>query len=47
MHVLNGLKMAEIGARMDLYDNPMRHWLNRFNIRGVKELKKVSEPDSC
>jgi transposase len=38
MHALEGLKAPEIGARMDLCGATVRHWLKRFNERGLEGL---------
>jgi transposase len=40
VHALGGLKAEEIAARMDLCANTVRHWLNRFNARGLKGLEE-------
>jgi transposase len=40
MHALEGLKAAEIGARMDLCGATVRHWLKRFNARGLQGLEE-------
>jgi transposase len=40
VHALDGLKAPEISARMDLCANTVRHWLNRFNARGVDGLEE-------
>jgi transposase len=36
VHAMSGLKAEEIATRMDLCGNTVRHWLNRFNARGLK-----------
>ena len=36
LHALEGLKAPEIGARMDLGGVTVRHWLKRFNARGLQ-----------
>src|SRR3982750_4844605 len=36
----DGLKAEEIATRMDLCGNTVRHWLNRFNARGLEGLKE-------
>jgi transposase len=38
MHALEGLKAPEIGARMGLCGATGRHWLKRFNARGLEGL---------
>ena len=38
LHALEGLKAPEIGARMGLCGAPVRHWLKRFNARGLQGL---------
>ena len=38
MHALAGLKAPEIGTRMALCGATVRHWLKRFNARGLKGL---------
>jgi transposase len=40
MHALEGLKAPEIGARMDLCGATVRHWLKRFNARGLRGLEE-------
>jgi transposase len=35
-----GLKAPEIGARMDLCGATVRHWLKRFNARGLQGLEE-------
>jgi transposase len=40
VHAMSGLKAEEIAARMDLCGNTVRHWLNRFNGRGIKGLEE-------
>ena len=40
MHALEGLKAPEIGARMDLRGATVRHWLKRFNARGLQGLEE-------
>ena len=37
---LEGLKAPEISARMDLCGATVRHWLKRFNARGLKGLEE-------
>ena len=39
-HALGGLKAPEISARMDLCGATVRHWLKRFNARGLEGLKE-------
>ena len=36
MHALEGLKAPEICTRMDLCGATVRHWLKRFNARGLQ-----------
>jgi transposase len=38
LHALEGLKAPEIGARMGLCGATVRHWLKRFNARGLEGL---------
>ena len=38
VHALEGLKAPEIGARMELCGATVRHWLKRFNARGLQGL---------
>ncbi len=40
LHAVDGLSAPEIAARMDLCGNTVRHWLNRFNARGLDGLKE-------
>jgi transposase len=40
VHALGGLKAEEIATRMDLCGNTVRHWLTRFNARGLKGLEQ-------
>src|SRR4029453_15659906 len=40
MHALEGLKAPEIGARMELCGATVRHWLKRFNTRGLEGLEE-------
>ena len=40
VHALEGLKAPEIGARMDLCGATVRHWLKRFNARGLQGLEE-------
>jgi transposase len=40
VHALNGLKAEEIATRMELCGNTVRHWLNRFNARGLTGLEE-------
>src|SRR3954470_10596259 len=40
VHALGGLKAEEIATRMDLCGNTVRHWLTRFNARGLKRLEQ-------
>ena len=39
-HALEGLKAPEIGARMGLCGATVRHWLKRFNARGLQGLNE-------
>ena len=38
VHAMDGVKAEEIATRMDLCGNTVRHWLNRFNARGLDRL---------
>jgi transposase len=40
MHGLDGLKVPEISARMGLCGATVRHWLKRFNARGLHGLEE-------
>src|SRR3982751_6313717 len=40
VHALEGLKAPEISARMDLCGKTVRHWLKRFNARGLPGLEE-------
>jgi transposase len=40
MHALEGQKAPEIGARMGLGGVTVRHWLKRFNARGLEGLEE-------
>jgi transposase len=40
VHALEGLKAPEIGARMGLCGATVRHWLERFNARGLRGLEE-------
>jgi transposase len=40
LHALDGLKAPDIGARMDLCGATVRHWLKRFNARGLPGLEE-------
>ena len=40
VHALGGLKAEEIASRMDLCGNTVRHWINRFNARGLPGLEE-------
>ena len=40
LHALEGLKAPEISARMDLCGATVRHWLKRFNARGLPGLEE-------
>jgi transposase len=40
LHALAGLKAPEISARMDLCGATVRHWLKRFNARGLQGLEE-------
>ena len=40
VHALGGLKAEQIATRMDLCGNTVRHWLNRFNARGLQGLEE-------
>jgi transposase len=39
-HALEGLEAPEIGARMGLCGATVRHWLKRFNARGLPGLEE-------
>ena len=40
LHALEGLRAPEIGARMGLCGATVRHWLKRFNARGLDGLEE-------
>ena len=40
LQALAGLKAPEIGARMNLGGVTVRHWLKRFNARGLQGLEE-------
>ena len=40
LHALEGLKAPEISARMNLCGATVRHWLKRFNARGMQGLEE-------
>ena len=40
LHALDGLKVPEISARMDLCGATVGHWLKRFNARGLQGLEE-------
>ena len=40
VHALEGLKAPEISARMDLCGATVRHWLKRFDARGLEGLRE-------
>ena len=40
LQALEGLKAPEISARMDLCGATVRHWLKRFNARGLQGLEE-------
>src|SRR5689334_9046230 len=40
LHALEGLKAPEISAHMDLWGATRRHWLKRFNARGLEGLEE-------
>src|SRR5215210_781113 len=40
LHALEGLKAPEIRARMGLCGATVRHWLKRFNARGLQGLEE-------
>ena len=40
LHAREGLKAPGIGARMDLCGATVRHWLERFNARGLHGLEE-------
>jgi len=50
VHALEGLKAPEIGARMGLCGATVRHWLKRFNARGLQGLEedvRTGRPPTC
>ena len=40
LHALDGLKATEISVRMGLCGATVRHWLQRFNARGLPGLEE-------
>src|ERR671912_753058 len=49
-HALEGLKAPEISARMGLCGATVRHWLKRFNARGLQGLEedvRSGRPPTC
>jgi transposase len=40
LHALEGLKAPKISAHMDLCGATVRHWLKRFNARGLQGLEE-------
>src|SRR4051812_45222010 len=40
LHALEGQKAPEVSARMDLGGETVRHWLKRFNARGLQGLEE-------
>src|SRR3954453_618805 len=40
LHALDGLRAPEISARMGLCGATVRHWLKRFNARGLPGLEE-------
>ena len=44
VHALGGLKAEEIATRIDLCANTVRHWLNRFNARGLRGWRRTCAP---
>ena len=40
LHALDGLRAPEISARMELCGATVRHWLKRFNARGLQGLEE-------
>lgn len=40
LHALEGLKVPDISARMNLCGATVRHWLKRFNARGLQGLEE-------
>jgi transposase len=40
LHALEGLKAPDISTRMDLCGATVRHWLKRFNARGLPGLEE-------
>jgi hypothetical protein len=50
VHGLEGLKAPEICARMDLCGATVRHWLKRFDARGLRGLEedvRTGRPPTC
>ena len=50
VHALGGLRAPEIGARMGLGGVTVRHWLKRFNARGLQGLEedvRAGRPPTC
>jgi transposase len=50
VHALEGLKAPEISARVGLCGATVRHWLKRFNARGLQGLEedvRVGRPPTC
>jgi transposase len=50
VHALEGLRAPEIGARMGLGGVTVRHWLKRFNARGLQGLEedvRTGRPPTC
>ena len=41
LHALEGRTAPEIGARMDLGGGTVRHWLKRFNARGLQGVEEA------
>src|SRR4051794_22119657 len=44
VHAMDGLKAEEIATRMDLGGNTVRHWLTRYNARGLDGLREDVRP---
>src|SRR4051794_11154611 len=44
LQALEGQKAPEISARMDLGGVTVRHWLKRFNARGLEEDVRTGRP---
>ena len=47
LHALDGLKATEISVRMGLCGATVRHWLQRFNARGLPGLDLLRGAEEC